>query len=67
VSASRDAEFTDYASTRLADLRRLAMVLWHDRQRADDLVQAAIAALYVHWDKPGRPDTGRHDRRTQHA
>jgi DNA-directed RNA polymerase specialized sigma24 family protein len=56
VSASRDAEFTEYASARLPVLRRLAMVLCHDWQRADDLVQAAITKLYLHWDKARAAD-----------
>ena len=51
VSASRDAEFTEYASARLPALRRLAVVLCQDWQAADDLVQVTITKLYVHWDK----------------
>lgn len=49
MSGSRDDEFTDYVVARLPSLRRLAMVLCQDWQRADDLVQAAITKLYVHW------------------
>jgi RNA polymerase sigma-70 factor (sigma-E family) len=56
VSASRDAEFTEYASARLPALRRLAVVLCQDWQRADDLVQATITKLYVHWDKARAAD-----------
>jgi RNA polymerase sigma-70 factor (sigma-E family) len=56
VSAGRDAEFTEYASARLPALRRLAMVLCQDWQRADDLVQATITKLYVHWDKARAAD-----------
>jgi DNA-directed RNA polymerase specialized sigma24 family protein len=48
VSVGRDAEFTEYASARLPALRRLAVVLCQDWQRADDLVQATITKLYVH-------------------
>jgi RNA polymerase sigma-70 factor (sigma-E family) len=46
---AREAEFTDFASARLASLRRLAMLLCQDWQRADDLVQAALIKLYVKW------------------
>ncbi|MGE5136054.1 MAG: sigma-70 family RNA polymerase sigma factor [Gemmatimonadota bacterium] len=33
----------------MGSLRRLAYLLCQDWQRADDLVQAAITRLYVHW------------------
>jgi len=46
---AREAEFTDFVSARLASLRRLAMLLSQDWQRADDLVQAALTKLYVKW------------------
>ena len=49
VSARHDDEFTDYVSARMQPLRRLAYLLCQDWQRADDLVQAAITRLYVHW------------------
>jgi RNA polymerase sigma-70 factor (sigma-E family) len=49
VSAPRDQEFTEYISARLSTLRRLAYLLCQDRDRTDDLVQAAITRLYVHW------------------
>src|SRR5260221_13545325 len=55
-SAGRDAEFTEYVSARLPSLRRLAMLLCQDWQRADDLVQAAITKLYVHWGRARRAD-----------
>jgi RNA polymerase sigma-70 factor (sigma-E family) len=57
VSASRDAEYTRYVSARLPSLRRLAVVLCQDWQRADDLVQATITQLYVHW---GRASAAEH-------
>jgi RNA polymerase sigma-70 factor (sigma-E family) len=47
--SAREAEFADFASARLASLRRLAMLLSQDWQRADDLVQAALIKLYVKW------------------
>src|SRR5262249_34187832 len=42
-------EYTEYVTARLSSLRRLAAVLCDDRQRADDLVQATLTKLYVHW------------------
>jgi len=53
VSRSRDAEYTEYAEARLPSLRRLAGVLCDDWQRADDLVQATLTTLYVHWGRAG--------------
>jgi RNA polymerase sigma-70 factor (sigma-E family) len=49
VSQRRDAGYTEYAEARLPSLRALAAVLCDDWQRADDLVQAALTKLYVHW------------------
>ncbi len=45
----RDAEYTQYVAARLSSLRRLAVVLCGDWQRADDLVQTTLTTLYVHW------------------
>jgi RNA polymerase sigma-70 factor (sigma-E family) len=49
MSRGRDAEYTEYVTARLSSLRRLAAVLCDDWHRADDLVQAALVKLYVHW------------------
>jgi DNA-directed RNA polymerase specialized sigma24 family protein len=49
MSSSRQAEFADYAAARLPSFRRIALLLCHDRHRADDLVQAALTKLYVNW------------------
>lgn len=49
LSGGRDAEFTEYVSARLTALRRVAYLLCQDWHCADDLVQAAITRLYVHW------------------
>jgi RNA polymerase sigma-70 factor (sigma-E family) len=49
VSRSRDAEYSEYAAARLPALRRLAAVLCDDWQHGDDLVQATLTKLYVHW------------------
>jgi hypothetical protein len=47
--SARDAGCTEYVAARLSSLRRLAAVLCDDWQRADDLVQATLTRLYVHW------------------
>jgi RNA polymerase sigma-70 factor (sigma-E family) len=49
MPAETDAEFAEYVGARLPSLRRLALLLSHDWHRADDLVQASITKLYVHW------------------
>jgi DNA-directed RNA polymerase specialized sigma24 family protein len=55
VSGSRDAEYCEYVATRLSSLRRLAVVLCDDWQRADDLVQVTLTKLYVHWGPASPP------------
>jgi RNA polymerase sigma-70 factor (sigma-E family) len=45
----RDDEFAEYVGARLPSLRRFAYLLCQDWHRADDLVQAAITKLYLHW------------------
>ncbi|TDC67432.1 SigE family RNA polymerase sigma factor [Actinomadura sp. GC306] len=54
--ASRDEEFTAYVTARIAWLRRVAYLLCQDWHRADDLVQAAITRLYVHWGRASAAD-----------
>lgn len=49
MSSHRDAEFTEYAQARLSWLRGLAYVLCQDWHHADDVVQAALTRLYMHW------------------
>lgn len=56
MTGRRDIEYSDYVSARLPSLRRLALLLCHDWQRADDLVQAAIVRLYVKWGKAAAAD-----------
>jgi RNA polymerase sigma-70 factor (sigma-E family) len=56
MTAERDAEFAEYVRARLPSLRRLAVLLCQDWHRADDLVQAAITRLYVHWPKAKAAD-----------
>jgi RNA polymerase sigma-70 factor (sigma-E family) len=47
--SSRDDEYTEYVAARMMSLRRVAYLLCQDWDRADDLVQATITQLYVHW------------------
>ena len=54
--SSRDDEFTEYISARMMSLRRTAYLLCQDWHRADDLVQAAITKLYVHWGRARAAD-----------
>jgi RNA polymerase sigma-70 factor (sigma-E family) len=56
VSGSRDAEYSEYVAARRSSLRRLAGVLCDDWQRADDLVQATLVKLYVHWGRARSAD-----------
>jgi len=56
MSAARDVEFAEYVAFRLPALRRLAVLLCQDWQRADDLVQQAIIKVYVHWAKASGAD-----------
>lgn len=56
MSRSWDAEYSEYVAARLASLRRLAVVLCDDPQRADDLLQAALTKLYVHWGRARAAD-----------
>jgi DNA-directed RNA polymerase specialized sigma24 family protein len=49
VTSRRDTEFADFMSARMPSLRRLAVLLCQDGHRADDLVQATLIKLYVHW------------------
>ncbi|MPZ60243.1 MAG: SigE family RNA polymerase sigma factor [Propionibacteriales bacterium] len=45
----RDAEFTEYVAARRTHLRRTAYLMCGDWHTADDLVQTALAKLYVAW------------------
>jgi RNA polymerase sigma-70 factor (sigma-E family) len=49
LSASHDEQFTEFVSARLPAFRRVAYLLCQDWHQADDIVQAAITRLYVHW------------------
>jgi RNA polymerase sigma-70 factor (sigma-E family) len=52
----RGYEFTEFVSARMPAFRRLAFLLCQDWHLADDLVQAAITRLYVHWHRVGVMD-----------
>ena len=47
----RDAEFSAYMAARQPSLLRTAYLLTGDRHTAEDLVQTALAKLYLNWDK----------------
>lgn len=47
--ANRRTEFTEFASARRPQLRRLAYALCGDWHQADDLVQITLSKLYVAW------------------
>jgi RNA polymerase sigma-70 factor (sigma-E family) len=53
--------FDEYVAARGHDLLRTAWLLTGDHQRAEDLVQTALAKVWPHWsriarDRDGRPD-----------
>ena len=54
--SGRDDEDTEYVSARMMSLRRTAYLLCQDWHRADDLVQATITKLYVHWSRARAAD-----------
>ena len=49
--ALRDAEFSAYMEARQASLLRTAYLISGDRHTAEDLVQTALAKLYLAWDR----------------
>ncbi len=50
----KDAEFSAYMAARQPSLLRTAYLLTGDRHAAEDLVQTALAKLYLSWDKVQR-------------
>jgi RNA polymerase sigma-70 factor (sigma-E family) len=50
----KDAEFEAYMAARQPSLLRTAYLLTGDRHTAEDLVQTALAKLYLSWDKVQR-------------
>jgi DNA-directed RNA polymerase specialized sigma24 family protein len=57
--SERDVEFEAYATARRRRLLRTAYLLTGDQHSAEDLLQSALAKLYLSWDKvsDGRPST----------
>ena len=51
TTQDRDAEFEAYMAARQPSLLRTAYLLSGDRHTAEDLVQTALAKLYLSWDK----------------
>lgn len=49
-------DFESYAAARRTHLRRIAYLLCGDWDRAEDLVQDALARLFVHWRRASRAD-----------
>lgn len=49
--ATRDAEFTAYLEARQHALLRTAYLITGDPHQAEDVVQTALAKLYLAWDK----------------
>ena len=49
VAAGRDAEFVSYVAARQGALLRTAVLLTGDRHVAEDLLQTALAKLYLSW------------------
>lgn len=50
-TAVKDAEFTAYLHARQPSLLRTAYLLTGDRHQAEDVLQTALAKLYLAWDK----------------
>lgn len=55
--ARRDEAFTAYVAARRPQLMRAAWLLCGDPHRAEDVVQAALARLYVAWPRVQRADS----------
>ena len=54
---ARDEEFAAYMHARQPSLLRTAYLLTGDRHTAEDLVQTALAKLYLSWDKVQQRDS----------
>jgi RNA polymerase sigma-70 factor (sigma-E family) len=53
----KDAEFSDYMAARQDRLLRTAYLLTGDRHTAEDLVQTALAKLYLSWERVQREES----------
>ncbi len=56
MAGRSDADFTAFVVARRAHLHRLAYALCGDWHQADDLVQTALAKVYVAWPRVRRTD-----------
>ncbi len=57
MGGTRDDGFTAYVAGRRAHLFRTAYLLCGDPHRAEDIVQTALAKLYVAWPRASRADS----------
>lgn len=57
ADTTRDADFSAYMAARQPALLRTAYLLSGDRHTAEDLVQTALAKLYLSWDKVQRHES----------
>lgn len=57
MSSTRDDEFAAYVAGRRPQLFRAAWLLCGDPHRAEDIVQSALARLYVAWPRVRRADS----------
>jgi RNA polymerase sigma-70 factor (sigma-E family) len=57
LGVTRDDGFTAYVAGRRAHLFRAAYLLCGDPHRAEDIVQTALAKLYVAWPRASRADS----------
>ena len=51
-----EREYVEFVRARLARLHRAAYLLCGDGHRADDIVQATLTDLYVHWKRAAAAD-----------
>jgi RNA polymerase sigma-70 factor (sigma-E family) len=49
LSTEEDRDYVEYVSAAFDRLRRTAYLLCGDGHRADDIVQATLVSLYLHW------------------
>ncbi|MBF4160153.1 SigE family RNA polymerase sigma factor [Nocardioides acrostichi] len=50
-ASARDVEFTDYLAARQGAMLRTAYLICGDQHQAEDVLQTALAKLYLAWDK----------------
>jgi RNA polymerase sigma-70 factor (sigma-E family) len=55
-SAAAEAEFADFAAAQAGQLFRIAYLMCGDWHEAEDLVQTALAKLFVAWGRASRAD-----------